>query len=78
VDIVFFDGEDYGMEQDHQRYLIGSRHFARAKPPEYVPRFGILLDMVGTRFSNSPENCIRYGTHPMSFLLSGPPPVNWG
>ncbi len=47
IDIILFDGEDYGKETDHSRYLLGSRHFARTKPPHYVPRFGILLDMVG-------------------------------
>ena len=47
VDIILFDGEDYGKETDHRLYLLGSRHFARTKPPDYVPRFGILLDMVG-------------------------------
>jgi Zn-dependent M28 family amino/carboxypeptidase len=49
VDIVLFDGEDYGLEGDTPNYLLGSRHFADTKPPEYVPRFGILLDMVGDR-----------------------------
>ena len=47
VDLVFFDGEDYGYEGDVANYLLGSRHFARAKEPDYLPRFGILLDMVG-------------------------------
>jgi hypothetical protein len=47
VDLVFFDGEDYGLEGDTPNYLLGSRHFAATKPDDYVPRFGILLDMVG-------------------------------
>lgn len=47
VDIVLFDGEDYGFEGDIPNYLLGSRHFALTKPSSYVPRFGILLDMVG-------------------------------
>ena len=55
VDIVLFDGEDYGKELDHARYLMGSRHFARTKPPEYVPRFGILLDMVGDTYLELPQ-----------------------
>lgn len=45
VDIVLFDGEDYGMEGDVPMYLLGSRHYARTSPPRV--RFGILLDMVG-------------------------------
>lgn len=47
VDIVLLDGEDYGKESDHHLYLLGSRYFARTKPADYLPRFGILLDMVG-------------------------------
>jgi Zn-dependent M28 family amino/carboxypeptidase len=46
VDLLFFDGEDYGREQDHQHYLIGSRRYVRDHP-QYRPRALILLDMVG-------------------------------
>lgn len=46
VDIVFFDGEDYGVEGDHAHYLLGSRHFA-ATMGAYRPRGVLLLDMVG-------------------------------
>jgi Zn-dependent M28 family amino/carboxypeptidase len=61
VDIVLFDGEDYGREGDLEYYLLGSRHFARtvsALPPY---RFGILLDMVGDTFLEIPRelNSIR-------------------
>ncbi|MCX7907850.1 MAG: M28 family peptidase [Bacteroidetes bacterium] len=49
VDVVFFDGEDYGREGDLERYFLGSRHWSRTKPPDYWPRYGILLDMVGAR-----------------------------
>ncbi len=45
VDIVLFDGEDYGQEGDRNLYLLGSRYFAQHAPAAYV--FGILLDMVG-------------------------------
>lgn len=48
VDIVFFDGEDYGREGDLSKYFLGSRHWSRNPPvPGYSPRFGILLDIVG-------------------------------
>jgi len=47
VDIALFDGEDYGKEGDTQNYLLGSRYFAKTREPSYVPRFGVLLDMVG-------------------------------
>jgi Zn-dependent M28 family amino/carboxypeptidase len=55
VDIVLFDGEDYGLEGDTRNYLLGSRHFAAKKDPDYVPRFGILLDMVGDKFLDIPK-----------------------
>lgn len=62
VDLVLFDGEDYGKENDHARYLLGSRHFAANLPPGYMPRFGILLDMVGDRFLDLPREqfSVRY------------------
>jgi hypothetical protein len=47
IDIVLFDGEDYGREGDHPMYLLGSHFFAAHRPPDYVPRYGLLLDMVG-------------------------------
>jgi hypothetical protein len=46
LDLVFFDGEDYGRENDPGNYLIGSRHFA-ANLAGYRPVAAILLDMVG-------------------------------
>ncbi len=48
VDIVFFDGEDYGKEGELEHYFLGSRYWADNPPVRgYSPRFGILLDMVG-------------------------------
>jgi glutaminyl-peptide cyclotransferase len=62
VDIVLFDGEDYGMRGELQEYFLGSRHFAKNKPSDYVPRFGILLDMVGDRYLEIPkeQNSVRF------------------
>jgi Peptidase family M28 len=62
VDIVFFDGEDYGMEGDLQSYFLGATYFARNKPSDYVPRFGILLDMVGDANLEIPreQHSVRY------------------
>jgi Peptidase family M28 len=48
VDLVFFDGEDYGKEGDPGNYLLGSKHFA-ANLNGYRPACAILLDMVGGR-----------------------------
>jgi len=48
VDIIFFDGEDYGKPSDLEFYFLGSREWGNNPPvPGYNPRFGILLDMVG-------------------------------
>jgi len=47
VDIVLFDGEDYGHRADLSDYFLGSRHFARSRRGSYHPELGILLDMVG-------------------------------
>jgi len=62
VDIVLFDGEDYGKEGDHGSYLLGSRYFAEHKGGDYLPRFGILLDMVGDKFLDLPKEqySLRY------------------
>ena len=56
VDIVLFDGEDYGKEGDLQKYFLGSRHWAKNPPVEgYAPRFSILLDMVGGQNARFPK-----------------------
>jgi glutaminyl-peptide cyclotransferase len=48
VDVVLFDGEDYGKEGDIQYYLLGSQGFV-ARAAGYRPIAAILLDMVGGR-----------------------------
>ena len=53
VDIIFFDAEDYGEHEnsrgvDRDSWALGSQHWARSPHrPDYMARFGILLDMVG-------------------------------
>ena len=55
VDIIFFDLEDYGQEQDDERFpqmenswCLGSQYWAKnLHKPNYYAQFGILLDMVG-------------------------------
>lgn len=46
VDLVYFDGEDYGREGDLDYYLLGAKYFA-ANLNGHLPRSVILLDMVG-------------------------------
>jgi len=56
VDIVLFDGEDYGKEDDLSKYFLGSRHWSNNPPVKgYSPRFGILLDMVGGQDAQFPK-----------------------
>jgi hypothetical protein len=56
VDIVLFDGEDYGKSGDTANYFLGSRYWAQNPPVEgYSPRFGILLDMVGGQDAQFPK-----------------------
>lgn len=56
VDLVLFDGEDYGVESDLDRYFLGSRHWSANPPvPGYMPRFAILLDMVGGKNARFPK-----------------------
>ena len=46
IDIVLFDGEDYGKSGDLSNYLIGSRYYV-ANPIGPLPERVILVDMVG-------------------------------
>ncbi|HEX2723175.1 MAG TPA: M28 family peptidase [Gemmatimonadaceae bacterium] len=51
VDLLFVDGEDYGLFDDKLAdVLIGSKYFA-AHPPDsvYRPMFGVLWDMIGDK-----------------------------
>lgn len=53
VDLLFFDGEDYGREGDPDNYLLGSKQFVEDFP-RYRPEALILLDMVGDKDLNIP------------------------
>jgi hypothetical protein len=56
VDILFFDGEDYGTSGDLDRYFLGARHWSQNPPvPGYAPRFSILLDLVGSQGAIFPK-----------------------
>lgn len=61
VDIVLFDGEDYGEAGNHDKFCLGSKHFARTKGG-YNPEFGILLDLVGDKDLEFPieGNSLQY------------------
>ncbi len=48
VDLLFFDGEDYGEEGATADYILGSAHFAN-NLKGYRPAAVIIVDMVGER-----------------------------
>lgn len=72
VDIVLFDGEDYGMEGDLSNYLLGSRFFSNTMAADYQPRFGILLDMVGDKSLEIPKekNSLHYAPEIIELVWS--------
>lgn len=49
VDIILFDGEDYGHEDDLMNFCLGAKYFAANLPHGYSPAFGIVIDMVGDK-----------------------------
>jgi len=51
VDIVLFDGEDYGNDDWRGGWLLGSDYFAN-NMGGYRPRAAILIDMIGDRDLN--------------------------
>jgi len=48
IDIVFFDGEDYGREGVPEDYILGSSYFA-SHMKGYRPYSVIILDMIGEK-----------------------------
>ena len=50
VDIVFFDLEDQGDNQSEMSWCLGSQHWAaNLHRDNYKPKYGILLDMAGSK-----------------------------
>ncbi len=62
IDIVLFDGEDYGKESDLNLFCLGSKYFAAEYYKDNYPAFGILLDMVGDKEASFPkeENSVQF------------------
>jgi Zn-dependent M28 family amino/carboxypeptidase len=46
VDLIFFDGEDFGRGPELDDYFIGSKEYVRAFS-DYPPEWGVVIDMVG-------------------------------
>lgn len=70
VDLILFDGEDYGHQHDLMNYCLGSKYFASQKPENYNPEFGILLDLVGDKEAVFPKeaNSVLYGSDVVDLL----------
>ncbi len=55
VDLVLFDGEDYGYESDLMNFCLGSKYFASNISENNRPAFAVLLDMVGDKDAVFPK-----------------------
>jgi hypothetical protein len=64
VDLIFFDGEDYGREGDLANYLIGSRRFV-TDFPNYRPAALVLVDMVGGKDLRIPMEAQSLSANPV-------------
>ncbi len=49
MDLLFVDGEDYGVFDDKVDVLLGSRYYAANPAPGSPPLYAVLFDMVGDR-----------------------------
>lgn len=47
VDLLFVDGEDYGVFDDKVDVLLGSKYYADHPAPGAAPLYAVLFDMVG-------------------------------
>ena len=59
VDFIFFDAEDNGVSGGSGGWCLGSKHWSKTKhDPNYSAKFGILLDMVGSKGAVFPKEAI--------------------
>ncbi len=69
VDIIFFDTEDYGavkvsetmqdLSSMTDSWCLGSQYWCKNPPiPNYNPKYGILLDMVGAKNAIFPKDAV--------------------
>jgi hypothetical protein len=78
IDLILFDGEDYGEQHDLMNYCLGSKYFASQKPSDFNPAFGILLDMVGDKEAVFPKeaNSVLYGSEVVNMIWNTARQVN--
>jgi hypothetical protein len=65
VDVLFLDAEDTGqpndatmMEHKEDTWCLGTQFWSKNVPKNYLPRFGILLDMVGAKNAVFPMDAV--------------------
>lgn len=54
VDLVLLDGEDYGKDDDLNKFCIGTKYFTSNLAGKKTPVFAVNLDMVGDLEANFP------------------------
>jgi glutaminyl-peptide cyclotransferase len=72
VDILLFDGEDLGQNNDLTNFALGSKYFAAHKPAGFNPQYGILLDMIADaqlEIKKEP-NSMRYAPDVVEYVWS--------
>lgn len=67
VDIVFFDGEDYGQSGNPDQWLLGSKYFVK-NIGGYRPYYVILVDLIGDSDLNIHKE--QYSQTHASWLVS--------
>jgi hypothetical protein len=72
VDMLLFDGEDGGENNDLTRFALGSKYFAAHKSPTFNPRYGILIDMIGDAQLEikKEQNSLRYARDVVEYVWS--------
>lgn len=54
IDLVLFDGEDYGLESDLSNFSLGSKYYSTKIINDTYPAFAVLLDLVGDKEAQFP------------------------
>lgn len=78
IDIVFFDLEDYGQPENsglppmNESWCLGSQYWSKNSKHEFLPRWGILLDMVGGKGATflKEETSITYASNLLNRVWS--------
>ncbi len=86
VDIILFDAEDYGAFEGSissmpNDWCLGSQYWGKNPPiPNYRPKYGILLDMVGGKNAQFPKeyHSMLYASHIVEKVWSTAKLIGYG